>query len=326
MLTGVALPMPSSTRSTDADAPRRRGLVRNLGQVVWTTADACFRYRVMGLAAETAFYALLSLPPLLFALAGAIGFLAKSFSVATVATIRVQILGVASQFVTPDVVDKVLAPTLDDVLANGRVDIISIGFILALWSGSRAIAVFVDTSTIMYGMRGERGMVKSRAISFLIYVVLLLGGTVLFPLVLAGPTLIARILPHPVKFLVGFYWPVVLVGGVALLTSMFHYSMPLRRRWRGDVPGAVLTIGLWIGGSWLLRIFLIETLGGASLYGPLATPIALLSWLYLVAMAILIGAAFNAAIGQAWPAFADLTHAQAEKVNTAAPTEAAVKE
>lgn len=325
MLTGMAVPMPKIVNREATDG-HRRGLVRDVGKVVWTTADACFRYRVMGLAAETAFYALLSLPPLLFALAGAIGFLAKSFSVATVATIRSQILDVAARFVTPDVVDSVLAPTLDDVLANGRVDIISIGFILALWSGSRAIAVFVDTSTIMYGMRGERGMVKSRAVSFLIYVVLLIGGTILFPLVLAGPTLINRILPTPVKFLAGFYWPIVLIGGIALLTSMFHYAMPLRRRWRGDVPGALLTVLFWIVGSWLLRIFLVETLGGASLYGPLATPIALLMWLYLVAMSILIGAAFNAAIGQVWPAFADLTEAQAEKVNTAAPSEATVKE
>jgi membrane protein len=31
-------------------------------------------------------------------------------------------------------------------------------------------------------------------------------------------------------------------------------------------------------------------------YGPLAAPIALLLWLYVVSLAVLIGAAFNAAI------------------------------
>src|SRR5690625_2788027 len=34
---------------------------------------------------------------------------------------------------------------MDDVLQGGRFDVVSIGFVLALWSGSRALNVFVDT-------------------------------------------------------------------------------------------------------------------------------------------------------------------------------------
>ena len=51
------------------------------------------------------------------------------------------------------------------------VRMISIGFIIALWSGSRALNVFVDTITIMYGMAGKRGIVRTRALSFALYVV-----------------------------------------------------------------------------------------------------------------------------------------------------------
>ena len=37
--------------------------------------------------------------------------------------------------------------------------------VLALWSGSRALNVFVDTITIMYGLGGHRGIVKTRVLS-----------------------------------------------------------------------------------------------------------------------------------------------------------------
>ncbi len=38
------------------------------------TVDSCLRYRVTGLAAEAAFFAILSLPPLIFGLAGSVGY------------------------------------------------------------------------------------------------------------------------------------------------------------------------------------------------------------------------------------------------------------
>ena len=71
-----------------------------------------------------------------------------------------------------------------------RFDVISIGFVLALWSGSRALHVIVDTITIMYGLNGHRGVVRARILSFSLYVMGLVTGIVAIPLILAGPSLV----------------------------------------------------------------------------------------------------------------------------------------
>ncbi len=64
----------------------------------------------------------------------------------------------------------------------------------------------------------------------------------------------------------------------------------------------MLTLGLWVLGSFLLRWVLTSTAGSStSIYGPLAAPIAVLLWLYLLSIAILIGAAVNAACDWMWP-------------------------
>ena len=103
-----------------------------------------------------------------------------------------------------------IRPTLDDVFDGGRFDVISIGFILALWSGSRALNVFVDTITIMYGLGGHRGVVRTRVLSFSLYVMGLLTGVVTIPLVVAGPSLVDRLVPRTGwTSLNGLYWPVV---------------------------------------------------------------------------------------------------------------------
>ena len=49
-------------------------------RLVVSTVGTCFRNRVTGLAAEAAFFALLSLPPLLFGLAGSIGYVFDSIN------------------------------------------------------------------------------------------------------------------------------------------------------------------------------------------------------------------------------------------------------
>ena len=103
------------------------------------------------------------------------------------------------------------SPTIDDVLRGGRFDVISVGFVLALWSGSRAMHVFVDTITIMHGLGGHRGILKTRALSFSLYLLAIVTGIVALPLVVAGPRLVHEALPDRLDFLVSFYWPTVLV-------------------------------------------------------------------------------------------------------------------
>lgn len=288
--------------------------IRDVPGIVWRivvrTVGACLRYRVTGLAGEAAFFAILSLPPLIFALAGAIGFVAERFAVETISNFRAQVLELASRALTPDSIDTVIAPTLDEVLSGGRFDIISIGFVIALWSGSRALNVFIDTITIMYGLGGKRGVVRTRALSFSLYLVFLVAGVVLLPLVLAGPGFVDAILPEAVSAVARLYWPVVLVLSVCMITTLYHLSVPVRSSWRSDLPGAALTLLLWIGGSALLRVALGASTGTTSIYGPLAAPIAVLLWLYLISFAVLVGAAFNAAVDEVFPLFSGIDHAE----------------
>ncbi len=280
--------------------------VRKVPATTWKlltqTVGVCLRYRVTGLAAEGAFFAILSLPPLIFGLAGSLGYIAsKYFEVETIADIKLQIATLAARALTDESVQSVIVPTLNQVLNGGRPDVISIGFVLALWSGSRALNVFVDTITIMYGMGGRRGIVRTRALSFSLYCAALVIGVIVLPLVLAGPNAVDALLPHRLDFLNQLYWPVVTILSAGFLNTLYHLSVPLRTPWVSDLPGSFLALSIWILGSFVLRWILQSTVGGTSIYGPLAAPIAVLMWLYMTAIAVLIGAALNAVVDRLWP-------------------------
>lgn len=261
----------------------------------------CFRYRVTGLSAEAAFFMLLCLPPLLLGLIAGVGFFGSNFDEAAVANVTGAIERLSAQFLTPEVVSEIIVPTVEDTLAGGRADLLSIGFVISLWSGSRALHVFMDAVQIMYAQSGERSIVGARAMSLGLYVGAILLAGILVPLAVIGPGLLREWLPDRLDPLVGAYWPVV--GGLALigLTGLYHYAPKEKTPFYRDFPGAVVAAVIWVLSSLGLRAWAAVAVGGTTIFGPLAAPIIVLIWFFLVALAILIGAATNASIRRLWP-------------------------
>lgn len=265
------------------------------------TIRVCLRYRVTGLASEAGFFMLLSLPPLVLGLFGGVGYVGALLGPNVVERVVQAVSTYAGQFLSQSTLDQLLLPTVDDVLRTGRADLVSVGFLLSLWSGSRALNVYVDTISIMYGQSGVRGIIRTRALSLSLYSVGILVAVVIMPLVLLGPEIIGGWLPEQLKIVMIAYWPLVLVLSIATLTTLYHVATPRRAPWWRNLPGAVLAFAIWVVVSVVVRTSLEASLGGPSIYGPLSTPIVLLIWLYLLAIAILIGAGLNAATRSLWP-------------------------
>ncbi|MFC5752345.1 YihY/virulence factor BrkB family protein [Actinomadura rugatobispora] len=274
---------------------------RTCWELVRGTAVAAFRHRVTGLAAEAAFFALLSLPPLVIGLIGTMGHFRGALGPGTVGEIRTWLIERAQTVLTGPAVDSVVVPLIDDVIRGGSPDIVSVSFLISLWAGSRATNVYVDTITIAYGLSGLRGVIRTRLRAFVLYLLGLLVMIVVIPLLVAGPALVRQALPESAGFLPVLYWPVVVTLSILFLAMLYHMSVPVRTSWWREVPGAVMALLIWILGSFALRLYLAGSLAGVSVYGSLAASIAVLAWLYVAALAVLIGAALNAEIDQRWP-------------------------
>jgi membrane protein len=80
---------------------------------------------------------------------------------------------------------------------------------------------------------------------------------------------------------------------MAVLVLLYRVGRPEHRGWRPLLPGAVLATILW----WTVDIvfgFYVRKMPYDVVYGGLAAAIGLLIWMYLTALVILLGAAFNA--------------------------------
>ena len=246
------------------------------------------------------------MPSLILAVLGIIGYFSGVLGTDNINDLQSSIDRGLQHVIVPSAVNSTVAPALHRILYGGRADVVSVSFVVSLWTGSSAMATYVNTITIAYGLRHHRGAVSSRLLALRLYLSFVFLSIVLLPLLVLGPSHLVHLFPRNSRNVVHDitqigYWPVVLVLSLSLLATLYHRAVPVKTAWRRALPGAVVAVLLWLVGSVLLRDWLTWAFRSTATYGPLSAPVAVLLFLYLTAVAILFGAELNAEIDRAWP-------------------------
>lgn len=285
------------------DDPRRGPALR----LITRTLAQAWEHNIFSEAAGAAFWQTLSLPPLLLGLLGSIGFAGDWFGPIVVQEVQKKMLSFAGTVFAPNVVEQIIAPTVSDILTKGHSEIVSVGFIVSWWAGSSAVAAFVDAITDAYGQYGIRHPVWQRIVALLTYLFALVCAIIGLPLLALGPGVLPavfpRILQPTVADLVGiFYYPATAALLVIALTTLYKVALPRKLPWWRGLPGAALAMGVALLSSIGLRFYIQIVVSTGYTYGALATPIAFLLGAFLIGLAIIVGAHFNNAIEEMWPA------------------------
>jgi membrane protein len=282
---------------------RSPGPARPAVNLTVRTADAAVADRLPGLAAELAFWVLLSLPALLLTIIAALGGVSQFLDGDWQDDFIDRAADVSSVALTPATIDRVVVPILEQLLEGGGVGLVSIAFVATVWTASRAIKVVLVTLALVYGRHDDRPGWQARLLGFGLTAAAILIGAILAPLLITGPDVVAWLdgLLDDVD-LSGLdtiwrtvYWPVIVILATLAIAALYHVGMPGRPvRWRSELPGAVLATCVWLAGSAGLRLYGLWIAGTGSVYGPLSGPIVVLLWIWLTGFAVLLGAELNA--------------------------------
>ena len=259
--------------------------------------------RVVGLSAEVAFFAILSLPPLLLTVVAALGYLPGDQSDAFVTGVA----AASERVFTRDTVDELITPFLRDIVAAERIGVLSGAFAVAVFSASRAVRVVLTSVTIAYDLEAQRPSWAQRVYGLAATLGLLVVVPVVFPLLLAGPDLgtdLARYDWVPVQTAAVWpyvYWLGVGLGAVLAVAGLYHLAAPWWTPFRRDLPGAALAVGVWLASSAGLRTYAEQAFIGREVFQVIAGPLVLLVWLYTLAFGVILGAELNAELERMWP-------------------------
>ncbi len=264
------------------------------------------RDRLPGLAAEIAFWVLLSLPALLLSIIAITGLVLEGGGWEQPLVERV--VEVSRLALTEPTIDGAVRPILAQLLETGGVGVASFAFIVTVWVASRAVKVVLQTLALTYDRTHMRQGWQDRLLGFAVTLAAMAVGIVLTPLLVAGPSfgeqLVVWIGDDPVGLEALWrraYYPATVLVATLAVAALYHLGSPGTTPWRRDLPGAVLATTVWLVGSAGLRLYGIWAVEGGTVYGPLAGPIVALLWLWLSGLAVLLGAELNAQIERLWP-------------------------
>jgi len=243
------------------------------------------------IAAGVAFWAILSIVPLL------IGIMAVASLVAGPARVREQLGPLAA--ILPRPVARSLTDQLSDAVAvmsqQGRTLGLIIGLLGVLWTCSRGFGALINGLHIVSDATDTRGVIRRRATAFVLAagaMITALGG---LWLVAAVP----RIGLRNADVVVGFAVRCALLAVVVLVGLILLYRYGTARAnadWHAVRWGAGMAMTAWVLMSTALAVYTADTGGRSSTYGTLAGAAAIATWLYMSCYIILLGAEINVEI------------------------------
>jgi membrane protein len=242
-------------------------------------------------AAALAFYLTLSIFPALILLLSIVPYL----PIARVDQAIMDLLGQALPAEAYGMVQQVVM----EVTGEQRGGLLSFGLLGTLWAASTGMYGTMQQLNITYGAKEGRSFLRGRATALLLS--LLFGAMVLaaFALIVFGG-IVQDWIGHRfgfsdplLLFFAGFRWVVIVLALLLGFAMIYRYAPNVERRFSFLSPGSAVGVTLIIIASVGFAIYTRNFGDYSATYGSVGAMIALMLWLYLVALVLLLGSEIN---------------------------------
>lgn len=279
--------------------------VRFFRHLTWRTIKKTFARtisrRLLGLASEIAFNAMLSLFPAILAVLTAIGLLEESLQ----NTFK-QLTDQFSQVIPDEVMTLMREFASQEIAQPKNSGLFSVSFVVTLWTASGAISTAMTAFDQIHQIPPEetRPFWKAKIISLGITI-----GTILLLvfacfLVFISDLLLGYVVSgnSSLTFLLQLWqllrWPLALGIVATAFSFIYRYGPSVWNRGTPMMPGAMLAAVFWAILSALFRQYVVNFGNYNKVYGAVGTVIVLMLWLWMSAAVLLIGDQLNVTVGE----------------------------
>lgn len=286
---------PRRQQSFDRWRHRVRRRWREARLLAVIVARELIRTDVVDTAAGLAFWCMMSMVPLLITVAALLSLL-------RLPSLLAQLLSVMAILVPPDslsMVEKMIGGLLEP-----HRGMLSFGILSYIWSTTGGFTALIAALNVAYDVTTPRSWLRDRLQALILAATS--GGllTVSLLALIAGPHFghfMGRVFPIPSSF--ENMWPLIRIATVfstfVVGLELVYFLGPSRKqRFASTLPGSIVAIALWFAGSAGLTFYLDHLAHYSRLYGGMGAVIGLMFWIYLTALAILIGAEANAELAK----------------------------
>ncbi|MPY95898.1 MAG: hypothetical protein GEV08_23430 [Acidimicrobiia bacterium] len=255
--------------------------------------------RVTGLAAEVAFWSVLSIVPLAIALGASLAFLEPLAGADAADEVQQRLLdwvGVALGE------EGEATRAIDQLFDRPTPGVLTLGLLGAVWTSSRGFGALIRGLDVVYDLEEGRSWLGVRVAALGLTLGSLLTAALALSMLVFGPLLgsaqdVASSLGLGSSFATAWRYlrvPFALAVMVAWAATVFHVGPSHRDPWRWDLPGACATTALWLLGGAGFRAYLaVNAEGPNAVFGALGGTLTLLLFVYVLSLALLVGGELN---------------------------------
>jgi membrane protein len=282
----------SGEQAAGADATKPQQIpARGWKEIARRTRQAMKTDKLGTLAAGVSYYATLAVFPGLIAIVTIFGLIANP---ATIVTGVEQLQGVV-----PDQLMSLFVGQLKPLISHSHAQL-GLGALAStavlLWSASSGMQGLIQALNQAYHEDEDRNIIQMRGISLGLTLLAVVVFLLVFPiLVLSAKTLAGlHITGLSATAIAILRWPVLVVIAAIFLAAIYRYAPNRRRaRWQWVSWGAAAATVIWLLAS-IGFFFYAQHFGSYNkTYGSVSAVAILMIWLYLSALAILLGASLN---------------------------------
>ncbi len=203
--------------------------------------------------------------------------------------------------IMPETAFELVKTTVGEATRNSTGGKLTIGIAIALWSASAGVDSLRIGLNRVYSLEEQRSWFFTRLLSMvltlfltLLISVALLGVFYGWQFVSLGLNYFGYSEPEPF-LLVFLQWVITLTVLLVIFEILFNILPDTRPfEWKWITPGATVAMVLWLAFSFGWKTYLQAFNNYDKIYGSIGAGIVLMLWLYLTALAILVGGMINA--------------------------------
>jgi membrane protein len=248
-------------------------------------------------AAEVAFFGVLSVFPGLLMAAAALGVLEIFVGSRSALLVEDNVIAFLNFVLTENASGAIeVVRDLFEGERGGILTLASLGAVLAVMRGFAAVMRALD---VAYDCKDDRTWLVRRGVALVLSLGTVVLGAFVMVVFVSGPLLglegaLGLGLERLLEVWMILRWPLALVVLVGWATTVYHFGPSHRTPWSWDVPGAVIAALLWLVVTGGLSLYLRLASQTNPVLGALGGGLIMLIWLYLLSLALLIGGEFNA--------------------------------
>lgn len=170
---------------------------------------------------------------------------------------------------------------------------------IALWSASAAVGAVIKGLNLIYDEDEKRGYLTVKALTIALTIFIVFGLAITLTVIAAVPAALAIIGSEARELAFALRWPLMFAVGVFGITFLFRFG-PSRptARWHLVTPGAFIACAFWVLGTYGFSFYVQSFASYNETFGALAGVIVLLTWMWISALILLLGALIDAEIGR----------------------------